>query len=176
MKGRVMPQKTARSRAVDTVSRDVELQNLVEELGVWFERLGWPRMAGRVIGWLLVCDPPEQTMQELAEQLHASMGSVSTMTRMLGQVGVIERVSLPGSRRVRFRVCPSAWTRSVEEQLERTRSLHEIAERGLALLSDSDPARQTRLKIMRTYTRFYLDELPRLIALWNEISGTYSLP
>jgi DNA-binding transcriptional regulator GbsR (MarR family) len=130
-------------------------------------------MAGRVLGWLLVCDPPEQTMQDISEQLQASMGSVSTMTRLLDQVGVIERVSLPGDRRVRFRVRPSTWARAMEAQLERTRSLQEITERGLALLEDSSPERRARLEITRRYTSFYLDELPPLLARWDEISAKF---
>jgi len=37
---------------VDEVQRQVELKHLVEDIGILFEELGMPRMAGRILGWL----------------------------------------------------------------------------------------------------------------------------
>ena len=39
--------------------------------------LGMTPMAGRMRGWLLICDPPEQTAAELADALQASRGAIS---------------------------------------------------------------------------------------------------
>lgn len=165
-----MPQATAKAKAPQSDVLDEELRHLVEELGLWFERIGIPRMAGRVLGWLLVCDPPEQTMQDLAEQLHASMGSVSTMTRLLDQLGLIERTSVPGERKVRYRIRPDAWTKTWDEHIEQARSFLSIADKGLALLEGLDAERRERLEGMREYTNFYVEQLPILIAKWEEHS------
>ena len=43
---------------------------------------------------MLICDPPAQSAGELADVLGASKGSLSTMTRLLIQVGLIERAGL----------------------------------------------------------------------------------
>src|SRR5438445_13508540 len=67
---------------------------------------GLPRMAGRILGLLLVCEPPERTAAELARELHASAGSISTMTRLLERAQLIERVSRAGERADRFRITP----------------------------------------------------------------------
>lgn len=160
-----MPQATAKAKYK---VREEDLRHLVEELGLWFEHIGIPRMAGRVMGWLLVCDPPEQTMQQLADELQASMGSVSTMTRLLDQLGLIERTSLPGERKVRYRIRPDAWSRTWEEHLEQSRSFLAIAEKGLAILEGADTERRGRLEGMREYSRFYVEELPILIAKWED--------
>src|SRR5437762_2128546 len=93
----VLSRPSRKARSKDQVSEE-ELRQLVEEIGLWFERSGVPRMAGRVLGWLLLCDPAEQTMQQLADHLDASMGSISTMLRLLGQLGLIEKSSIPGER------------------------------------------------------------------------------
>jgi DNA-binding transcriptional regulator GbsR (MarR family) len=77
---------------------DAEL-HYVEEFGLFWEQMGLPRMTGRILGWLLICDPPEQTMTDLTEVLQASKSSISTGTRMLIQFGFIERISLPGERK-----------------------------------------------------------------------------
>ena len=43
------------------------VERFVEELGVLLEmQVAAPRMVGRALGWLLVCDPPEQSAAELA--------------------------------------------------------------------------------------------------------------
>ena len=70
--------------------QQVEEKHFVEEVGLFFEQSGMPRMAGRILGWLLISDPSHQTTSELAEVLLASKGSISTMTRLLIRIGLIE--------------------------------------------------------------------------------------
>jgi DNA-binding transcriptional regulator GbsR (MarR family) len=147
--------------------QDETLHELVEEYGLWFERTGLPRMAGRILGWLLLCDPPEQSQQDLAAALQASMGSVSTMTRMLEQMGLVERVSVPGERRVRFRVRPYAWSRSWSDQIERAKSLQDLVERSLDALASRDGASRLRLEVTREFAVFYQEQLPLMIEAWE---------
>ncbi len=78
----------------DDSSRRAKL-HYAEDFGLAFEQEGLPRMAGRIFGWMLVAESPHQSLQELAEALRASKGSISNMTRYLMQLDVIERVGLP---------------------------------------------------------------------------------
>ncbi len=82
------------------------LREWVEQTVMLLEQDGLPRMAGRIFGWLLVCDPPEQSMEELAAAVQGSKASMSTMTRLLVQSGLVEKVRPPGARRDAFRVQP----------------------------------------------------------------------
>ena len=86
-----------------------EERQFAEEVGIVFEQTGVPRMAGRILGWLLISDPPHQSMEQITRDLLASKGSISTMTRLLIQIGLIERLSLPGVRRDYFRLRSDAW-------------------------------------------------------------------
>ena len=52
--------------------RQAEVERFVEEVGIFFEQQGMPRMAGRILGCLLISDSPHQTTGELAEALLAS--------------------------------------------------------------------------------------------------------
>ena len=90
----------------------------VEEWGLLFEQSGLPRMAGRVLGWLLVCDPPEQTAAQVVEALSASKGSISTTLRLLERFGLVEPVGRPGERRTYFRIAPGAFTTMMEDKLK----------------------------------------------------------
>jgi len=90
--------------------RQAEVKRFVEEVGISFEDMSLPRMAGRILGWLFISDPPYQSIGELAEALMASKGSISTMTRLLTQLNLIERFSL------HFPPCWSAGNKSAREK------------------------------------------------------------
>ena len=49
---------------------DEERGRYVEEFGLLFGQFGLPRMFGRVLGVLMVADPPERSAEELAEIDH----------------------------------------------------------------------------------------------------------
>jgi DNA-binding transcriptional regulator GbsR (MarR family) len=145
-----------------------ELLSFVEDIGLFYERTGLPRMAGRVIGWLLICEPPEQSMQQLGEAVGGSKGSMSTMTRVLIQMGLIERARLPGSRRDQFRIRPGMWTESMRDQLLAVHDVERLLQRGLTLVADRPPASRERLEEARALYAWFGQELPKLLDRWEK--------
>lgn len=145
-----------------------ERQHFVEDVGVLFEMVGLPRMAGRIFGWLLVSNPPHQSPGELAEVLQASKGSISTMTRLLVQIGLIERISLPGQRRDYFRIKLNAWSELTNQRLAQITAFRQLAERGLQLLQEEPPQSRQRLEEMRDMHAFYEQEFPRMLERWEK--------
>lgn len=140
-----------------------------------FELVGLPRMSGRIFGWLLISDPPQQSASELAEVLQASKGSLSTMTRLLIQIGLIERVSLPGERRDYFQIKPHAWTQMTKQRIAQITAFRQLAERGLELLADSPPRLSDRLQEMRDIHAFLERELPLLDERWEREQAEQSI-
>lgn len=132
-----------------------------------FELVGFPRMSGRIFGWLLISDPPQQSTGELATGLQASKGSISTMTRLLIQIGLIERVSIPGERRDYFQIKPHAWSQLTKQRIAQITSFRQLAEKGLSLLEGSSPPLQERLQEMRDIHAFWERELPLLDKRWE---------
>ncbi|GAB4364571.1 MAG: MarR family transcriptional regulator [Elainellaceae cyanobacterium] len=132
-----------------------------------FELVGLPRMSGRIFGWLLISDPPQQSTSELVEVLQASKGSISTMTRLLIQIGLIERVSLPGERRDYFQIKPHAWAQMTKQRIAQINAFRQLAEKGLTLLADTPPSLQERLQEMRDIHAFWERELPLLDQRWE---------
>ena len=145
-----------------------EEKNFIEEVGLLFEMVGLPRMAGRILGWLLICDPPHQSNSELTEALQASKGSISTMTRLLMQIGLIEKMSLPGERRDYFRIKPNAWSQITKQRISQTKAFRELAEKGLTLLNNAAPQKQQRLVEMYDIHAFWERELPLLDQRWEK--------
>lgn len=139
----------------------------VEEVGLYFEKIGLQRMAGRVIGWLLVCDPPHQTMPAITEALQASKSSISTALRTLVQLYLVEQFSIPGERRDYYKLSNDAWHRSFRSRLHQVTELSQLAERGLAVLEGESEELRERLELMRAMNDFLGREFPRLLDEWE---------
>ncbi len=138
-------------------------RRFVEGVGILFEDDGLPRMAGRILGRLLVATPAEQSSRELAEYLDASKGSISTMTRQLIQTGLVERIGLPGERQDYFRIRPGAWETLLTARLRGMERMHLIAEQGLRLPASTDPDVRDRLERMHAVYEFLSEQVPPLL-------------
>lgn len=100
---------------------------VVEELALAFGAFGMPRMAGRILGQLLVSTEPYESLDSLADSLGASKGSMSTMARMLVSAGLIELVAVPGERRDHYRIRAGAWPELNRDRVEALARLGAVA-------------------------------------------------
>lgn len=148
--------------------RDKE-KDFIEEVGLVFEQTGLPRMAGRIFGWLLISDPPYQSPAELAEVLMASKGSISTMTRLLIQMGLIERFVIPGERHDNFRLRPDALQRTIIRGLEdEIKMFRQLAEQGLELMKSEPSRRRKWLEEMRDRYAFLEKAFPVMMERYEK--------
>ena len=70
----------------------------IEKNGLHYEKThDLPRIAGRIIGLLMVSAHPI-TINEIRKTLQFSHGSISTNLRLLGMMGLVEKVTFPGDR------------------------------------------------------------------------------
>lgn len=146
-----------------------EKNQFVEEFGIYFERQQMPRMAGRILGWLLVCTPPHQAAEELMSALSASRGTVSTMTRLLINLGFVEKVGIPGERKDFFRLRPGVWETLFAARMGEITYLRKLAESGLESMAQDQAADRQRLNEMRLLYQYMEQETPRLIAEFHEM-------
>jgi len=153
---------------VDDEQRQSEEKRFIEDFGLVFEQFVLPRMAGRILGRLLLSDPPHQSTDQLTEALMASKGSISTTTRLLIQIGLIERISLPGVRHDYFCIRPSTFQHALKQDVERVTILRKLAERGLELLEDKAPLTRQGLEEMRDMYAFFEREFPALLERWEQ--------
>jgi DNA-binding transcriptional regulator GbsR (MarR family) len=144
-------------------------QQFIEEVGLYFERVGLTRMEGRIIGWLLICDPPEQTMGDLVAALGASKSSVSVGLRTLTTLYLVEQVSIPGKRRDYYKASSDMWNRAFRARAHQLTELRQLAERGIALLGDEAPEQRLRLELMRDHNAFMEEEFVKLLDRWDAI-------
>jgi len=115
----------------------VETERFIELMGRHLEEEGLPRIAGRLMGALLI-NPQPATLDELAKQLGVSKASISSNARLLETHGIAERVTVPGDRRDFYRLSPNAEQRSLRHQLERHQLLLERLEVGRAAVCEGE--------------------------------------
>lgn len=147
---------------------DKEREGYAEDFGLLFEGFGLPRMVGRVLGALLVSEEPELSAEGLAGALQASRGSISSSTRTLVGMGLIQRVSRRGERRDYFRVRPGAWDELMRQELESVKSFRRMAERGLGILDHGEDHARRNLEEMREFYAYWEKEFPAVLERWEE--------
>jgi DNA-binding transcriptional regulator GbsR (MarR family) len=135
----------------------------VEEMGQALASYGMTPMAGRMWGYLLICDPAEQTAGDIAEALQASRGAISGTARMLATAGMIRRTKRGGDRREFFSAPPEAFDQFLQNAGRVYRHFREIAERGLAAIEDRPPAAKARLEEFRDVFAFIEQEVPVVV-------------
>jgi DNA-binding transcriptional regulator GbsR (MarR family) len=141
-----------------------------DELGFFWEDAGGTRMAGRVLGALLLADPPELSSSELSEFLGVSPGSVSTATRELIRPGLAQRVRIPGKRQDYFRATmgASVLPQIIRTRIELTRRYGQLMQRGEELAADKDPAVRRQLGEIREFYEFIEAEQLAILDRWEQ--------
>jgi hypothetical protein len=147
---------------------DMAVKEFIEEMGLIFEESGHTRMAGKIFGSLLVCDPPCQSAAELEESTGASKASISTITRHLVLSGYLERVGIPGKKTVYYRLSERHLIGMVKRRLEMGSRLQTLLLRGMTLINDTKSRQYKRLEELSDLYAFIDAELPLLIEKWRK--------
>ena len=142
-------------------------RDYADEVGTVLSQLGLTPAYGKLLGWLLVCDPPSQSSGQLAEALGLSKGSVSTGMRMLERAGLVQRVPAPG-RGHAYQMLPDALVRATDPAAKHL-MMRDLMDRGLAMLGDDGSPRARRLRITRDFHGFIAERIPGLIEEFRHV-------
>ena len=115
----------------------------VERIGMWWESQGLPRIAGRILGFL-VLQPEAVALDDIALAIKVSKASVSTDARLLDRMGLVNRVSKPGDRRDYYEIQLDMPRRIIIERLTALESFRDTLV-AAAALSSTSPVVQQRL-------------------------------
>jgi MarR family protein len=140
----------------------------VEAMGQFLGSSGMTPMAGRMWGWLLICQPPDQTAADLANELKASRGSISGTARLLTTAGLIQRTTRRGDRREYFSTPPGGFTTLIESAGAAYGRFRRLTEQGLDELADRPPAARMRLQEVHDAFAFFESEYPGLLARFRQ--------
>ncbi len=144
------------------------MRQFIEDVGILYGEMGFPRMAGRIFGWLLLCEPPHQSAEQLANIVEASKGSISSMTRLLIQMGIVEKIGIPGRRDTCYRIRSGSWSELMRNNLANLTAMRKLAERGLDLIAGRAPESRQRLQELRDFHAFLEREIPSLLDRYEQ--------
>lgn len=146
---------------------EAAVRQRVEELARTFSDWGFPPMAARVLMTVMMAEEDSLTAAELAERLAVSPAAVSGAVRYLDQLGMLDRVPVPGSRRDRYRLPEDSWYHSTMIKGTIYRTLARQAADTLPAVGGADTAAGTRMAEMRDFMEFVDAEVGQLVDRWR---------
>lgn len=129
-------------------------------------RYAFPPMVGRVLGYLLVCEPKDQTIAELSDALLASRSAITGALNILERMHAVRRTRAAGERMDRVRIDFSS-AQAQGFDITEYEELGELAREGLEVLSDATPERREDLLGMAALADFLVERIHSLREEWE---------
>jgi DNA-binding transcriptional regulator GbsR (MarR family) len=146
--------------------RDEEI-TFADHMGRFYaRRYAFPPMVGRVLGYLLVCDRPDQSIAELSDALLASRSAITGALEVLERLHTIQRSRAAGERMDRVRVdFSSAQSRGFD--VTEYQELADLAREGLEVVKDASPERRATLVEMAAFADWLVERTRALQDEWE---------
>lgn len=140
------------------------VSEITELMGVWFSSLGVPRSSGQIFGYLMACDPAEQSASDIAAGTGMSRGSVSSGARMLVQLGAIEERHRVGDRKTYYRLRVGWWVQAATTKMS---GFDRLADEARRIRAAGSVTRTDGLDELIAFSQFWSEEIPELRARWE---------
>ena len=137
---------------------------LVEMMGLFYSSLGVPRATGQIFGYLVACDPAEQSAAEIAKGIGISRASVSSGARALVQLQAIEERHRVGDRKTYYRLREGWWVRAATTKMAGFDRLTEEARR---IKAAGGVTRTDGLDELIAFSEFWNEEIPQMRKRWE---------
>jgi hypothetical protein len=142
------------------------VRHFIEQLALVLGDMGMPPMPARVWAAAMASDEHTVTPGDLADRLGVSPAAISGAVRYLVQVGLLQRVAVPGSRRQHYAASPDLWYETFANRQAVLSAFSRIAAEGVDALGPRTPAGQ-RIGEIRDFFDFMAAELPGLLNRWR---------
>ena len=130
-------------------------------------RFAFPPMVGRLIGYLAVCDPPGQSIGELADALLASRSAIANAVKDLETMHLIRRTRVAGERMDRVRLDPTS-PQAMGLDTAEYEEMSELVREGLEVVRDAPAERRALLLEWSEFTDFVIEQVKRMQQEWLE--------
>jgi len=145
---------------------DAEL-TFADHMGRFYaRRYGFPPMVGRLLGYLSVCDPPAQSINELSDALLASRSAIAGAVKTVEAMRVVRRTRVAGERMDRVQVDLSGPNATGMDSAE-YEELRELAQEGLEVLDGESIERRAVMLEMAALADFLIEVIPRIREGWE---------
>jgi DNA-binding MarR family transcriptional regulator len=129
-------------------------------------RYGMAPVVGRLLGYLAICDPREQSIAELADALLASRSAIAGAVKTLEALELISRSRAAGERMDRVAISMAS-RRAMGFDPTEYQELGALAREGLAILADAPPERRAVLLEMAQFAEWLTARMPEWEKDWR---------
>ena len=140
------------------------ISEVTELVSVWFASLGVPRTVGQMFGYLMACDPAEQSARDIAAGTGMSRASVSSGARMLVQLDAIAERHRVGDRKTYYRLRPGWWVRAATTKMA---GFDRLADEARRIRAAGSVTRTDGLDELIAFSEFWSEEMPQLRERWE---------
>lgn len=149
-----------------TSKSDIAIAEFIDQMGPILQAEGLPRIAGHIMGLMIMHEGPF-SLSEIADRLSVSRASISTNTRLLEDLDVIQRTARPGDRQTYYRLSPQPYARLLKGVIQRARRTRDVVERTQQALSDEDFEIQERLQELDAFYEAIIESFVDVIDAWD---------
>jgi hypothetical protein len=134
---------------------------------LYARRYAFPPMVGRLLGYLMICEPREQSIGELAGALLASRSAITGAVKFLEVMHLVRRSRAAGERMDRVSIdVTSAQAFGFDDVTEYIEQ-GDLAREGLQVLHDAPSERRAVLLQYAAFADFLVEKLPALAQEWK---------
>jgi DNA-binding transcriptional regulator GbsR (MarR family) len=144
-------------------------KELVEKIGVFFEKTGFQPAMGRIVGLLLISDPPYKTFDQIKQSLRLSKGAVSNALNVLISREFIDYLTMAGDRKRYFQLRVPLVLSYFQKQFERQAEFRELLREVLEVRSHEYPNYNTGLNEICEFLDFMSVEMGQAIGKWEKM-------
>lgn len=128
---------------------DDEVLQWVERSATFLaDRWGVALPTGQVLSWLMICDPPEQSTEQIADAIGADPQTLTPSLDFLTAAGFARRSPQLADGPVWYLLDDDAWMRVLRRRLGALVPFRDIAQDGVQLIGPADP-RSNRMRAAR---------------------------
>ncbi|MFT4147678.1 MAG: hypothetical protein QM632_02650 [Micrococcaceae bacterium] len=137
---------------------DKNVQKVYESFVELYSSSGLSTSAAKIISWLTVCDPSEQTVEDIRKATGVSAGVLSESLRMFVKVELVNLYKKPGSRKHYYEMTEDNFLKTTSKSFQSTKKYRAAAIAGLEKLPNNK-----RLSSMHNFYDFLSPRLDSLI-------------
>ncbi len=125
---------------------------LIERFGHMLKGMGGSGAMGKILGYLILSDPPHRSFEEIQSDLKLSKGSVSNTLKIMELQGIVEYFTVQGDRKRYFKLAVMNREFMLARQISET-------DRFISIMQDSillrNPGNEEYENELRKYVDMY---------------------
>ncbi|MBA0052402.1 hypothetical protein E0L36_16230 [Streptomyces sp. AJS327] len=130
---------------------------------------GWE--TARVVSWMMISDPVEQSLTSMARAIDATPDQIEHIVEHLEQAGLYERIE-GSDGETRYRLTDDGYPKTVAATLASWPRFHEIFQFGLGVLEGESEERRQRVAELEELFGHVVSDLADMTRRWEEREGT----